>query len=103
MLEQFDRFAVSLGGAGGKVGALTEDPAAEVLLLGTSFSEVNGAAALAFALARPVRAVLEPGASGLPALHEVAEELRLGTRARVVVWEVVERGLFEADWADEVL
>jgi len=99
MLEQFDRFAVTLSDAAGNVGALTEDPAAEVLLLGTSFSVVNGAAALAFALARPVRAVLEPGASGLPALRAAAAELRQGTRARVVVWEIVERGLFEADWA----
>ncbi|MCA8950955.1 MAG: hypothetical protein KDE27_15735 [Planctomycetes bacterium] len=77
---------------------LPEDPATEVLLIGTSFAEANGAGALALALGRPVRAVIGFGASGFNGLHDLRDELREGTRAKVVVWEIVERGLFEARW-----
>jgi hypothetical protein len=80
-----------------------KDPAAPVLVLGASFAEENGVTALAFALQRPVRSYIRRGASCLGALRDAVPELRAGTKARVVVWELVERGLFEPAWQAPVL
>jgi len=75
-----------------------KDPAAEVLLIGTSFAVENGTQALTLALGRPVRAITAFGASGLPALQLARPEVVRGMRAKVVIWEIVERGLLEEDW-----
>lgn len=103
LLVDREYYAVTLQGETGDRPAVVDDPAAEVLLLGTSFSEMNGAGALALALGRPVRAVIDYGAAGLAPLRAVAAELRAGTAAKVVVWEIVERGLFTVDWARQQL
>lgn len=75
-----------------------KDPNAEILVIGTSFSEENGANALSFALGRPVRTVIVRGAAGMKPLRAALAELQAGTKAKVVVWEMVERGFFEDVW-----
>lgn len=79
------------------------DPDAEVLVIGTSFSEENGMNALSLALGRAVRGVIVRGAQGMLPLREALAELRQGTKAKVVVWELVERGMFEGAWLDPKL
>jgi hypothetical protein len=76
---------------------------AEVLLLGASFAEDNGAAALSFWLGRPLRTSIRYGATGLASLQAALPELRAGTKAKVVVWDIVERGFFNAEWLDPKL
>ena len=98
LIERRDYYDVWLIEGSERSNPLVDDPAAEVLLLGTSFSESNGAGALALALGRPVRVISELGASGLRPLRRVVDELRQGTRAKVVIWELVERGLLEIDY-----
>ncbi|MBL9076570.1 MAG: hypothetical protein JNL08_03650 [Planctomycetes bacterium] len=73
---------------------------AEIVVAGTSFSEENGWKALSLALGRPVRAVLERGAGGTAPARELLRLLDAGLRPRLVVWEFVERGLFEDEWQD---
>lgn len=80
-----------------------KDPAAPVLLIGTSFAEENGLNALSLMLGRPVRGVIVRGASGFSPLRAALAELKQGTRAKVVVWEMVERGFFTAEWFDPKL
>lgn len=75
------------------------DRDATVWLVGTSFADANGAAALALQLGRPIRWTIRFGASGLASLRAALPELRSKTRAKVVVWEIVERGYFSAEWA----
>lgn len=79
------------------------DPNAEVLVIGTSFSEENGRSALSLFLGRPVRSVIVRGAAGMKPLRAALEELQKGTRAKVVVWEMVERGQFESVWLEPKL
>jgi hypothetical protein len=72
---------------------------ATVLLAGTSFSLENGATALQYALARPVRSVVRLGAAGTNALGEAVHLLATGEcKAKVLVWEFVERGYLEPAW-----
>jgi hypothetical protein len=71
---------------------------AEILVAGTSFSEENGWKALSLALGRPVRAVLERGAGGTEPARAVVRLLEQGVRPKLVIWEIVERGLFEEEW-----
>ncbi|MFY9343614.1 MAG: hypothetical protein WAT39_14050 [Planctomycetota bacterium] len=80
-----------------------KDPAAEILLIGASFAEENGANAIALWLGRPLRVNIHYGATGLASLREVLPELRAGTKAKVVVWEIVERGIFDPAWRDQRL
>ena len=74
------------------------DRDATVWLLGTSFADANGAAALTLQLGRPIRWTIRFGASGLGSLRAALPELRHKTRAKVVVWEIVERGYFLEEW-----
>jgi alginate O-acetyltransferase complex protein AlgJ len=87
----------------GLVGMYGDDPDAEILVIGTSFSEENGMNALSLSLGRAVRGVIVRGAQGMLPLREALAELRRGTKAKVVVWELVERGMFEGDWLDPAL
>jgi hypothetical protein len=74
-------------------------PQATVLLAGTSFSIENGSTALQFALERPVRLVTRLGAAGTNALGEALHLLETGEcKAKVLVWEFVERGYLEPAW-----
>ncbi|MCA8977239.1 MAG: hypothetical protein KDC98_21130, partial [Planctomycetes bacterium] len=100
LAEEREFYTALLSDVGGvKIDPLVDDPATDVVLLGTSFSETNGAGALALALGRPVRAIINHGASGVASLREFQDELRQGTEARLVVWEIIERGLFEVQWS----
>jgi alginate O-acetyltransferase complex protein AlgJ len=87
----------------GAVGMFGKDQDAEVLVIGTSFAEENGMVSLSLALSRPVRANIIRGAAGILPLQASLAELRAGTKAKVVVWELVERGLFEGFWLDPKL
>ncbi len=80
-----------------------DDPDAEVLVVGTSFSEENGMKALSLMLGRPVRATIVRGADGMAPIHKAMQEMAAGTRAKIVVWELVERGFLEAVWRDPKL
>ena len=72
---------------------------ARVLQAGTSFSGDNGAAALRLVLGRPVETELVPGADGLQPLAECLRRAAAEPgRYRVLVWEIVERGLFSGAW-----
>lgn len=96
-------FGVERIGAAGSSATFRKDPDAEILVVGSSFADENGLTALTFALGRPVRATIIHGAAGILPLKEVMTELRQGTRAKVVVWEIVERGLFNGFWLDPKL
>jgi hypothetical protein len=79
------------------------DPAASVLQLGASATRENGMVALSFFLGRPVRAIVRTGAVGIEPLRAALPELRGGTRAKVVVWDLVERGFSKPEWQDPKL
>ena len=72
-----------------------------VALAGSSFSAENGKDAVAFALGRAIdgRGV-HKGASALQGMAETLDRIERGeSRARVLVWEFVERGWLEGVWA----
>ena len=72
---------------------------ARVLQAGTSFSGDNGTAALTLVLGRPVEAEVIPGAAGLAPLAECLRRAAAEPgRYRVLVWEIVERGMFSGAW-----
>ena len=96
-------YGVNLRTPNGAVTLDGHDPAAEVLVIGTSFSEENGRSALSLFLGRPVRSVIVRGAAGMKPLRAALDELQKGTRAKVVVWEMVERGQFEPVWLEPKL
>jgi alginate O-acetyltransferase complex protein AlgJ len=75
---------------------------AEILHAGTSFAAENGRHALAFALQRPVRSGIEMGAAGLRPIRGAVTDLeaRGAGSIKLVVWEIVERGLDEDVWSD---
>lgn len=77
-----------------------DDADAEILVIGTSFSEENGLKALSLCLGRRVRGVIERGADGMKPLRSALPELARGTRAKIVIWELVERGFLEPVWMD---
>jgi len=103
LIERREIYGSRLLTPAGPVPMNGDDPDAEVLLIGTSFSQANGSAALAFHLGRPVRGVIIRGAQGMLPLRAALDELRSGTRAKVVVWELVERGMFQGAWLDPEL
>ena len=79
-----------------------DTPDAEVVVAGTSFAIENGWKALSVALGRPVRAVEARGAGGTEPIRTVLRQLDdpAVARPRLVIWEIVERGLFEPEWRD---
>lgn len=103
LAEQRQYYGVELVRDGRAVAMFGDDPDAAILLIGTSFSEENGMNALSLALGRPVRGQIIRGAQGMKPLEAALAELRGGTRAKVVVWEMVERGWFEGAWLDPKL
>ena len=98
LAETRDYYGVELRLPTGTVAMDGKDPNASVLWLGTSFSEENGANAAALFLGRPLRTLIARGAVGMQPLRQAQDELQRGTKAKVVVWELVERGLFDAVW-----
>jgi SGNH hydrolase-like domain, acetyltransferase AlgX len=99
LAEPMERHEVDFVTPTGRAPIDGNDRDATVWLLGTSFADANGAAALALQLGRPIRWTIRFGASGLGSLRAALPELRHKTRARVVVWEIVERGYFSEEWA----
>jgi hypothetical protein len=97
--ESMEAYAVQCVTPQGNTPINGDDIDAPVWLLGTSFANANGAAALALQLGRPIRWTIRFGASGLGALRVALPELQSKTRAKVIVWEIVERGYFSAEWA----
>jgi hypothetical protein len=85
---------------GGQTRPLFGDADAEVWVAGTSFSEENGWKALSLALGRPVRTVMARGAGGVEPARTLLRELAAGARPKLVVWEIVERGLLEDEWRE---
>lgn len=77
-----------------------KDQDAPVLELGASFAEENGRNATALFLGRPIRTIIKKGPTGMNALQAALPELRAGTKAKVVIWDLVERGLFAPGWFD---
>jgi SGNH hydrolase-like domain, acetyltransferase AlgX len=103
LAETRDYYGLNLRTPGGTVAMDGKDPAARVLWIGTSFSEENGANAAALFLGRPLRTVIARGAVGMKPLRLALDELRAGTAAKVVVWELVERGMFDPVWREPKL
>ena len=102
LAEQREYYGVQLLSPAGPVAMRGDDVDAEVLLVGTSFSEENGMSALSLHLGRPVRGTIMRGAQGMKPLLAALDELRGsdGAKAKIVVWELVERGMFEGAWLD---
>ncbi len=98
LAEPHEYYGVELVTPTGRVGMFGTDESAPVWLIGTSFSRENGANAIALHLGRPIRTTIVMGASGLEALREAWPAIRPGQRAKVVVWEIVERSYFSAEW-----
>ncbi len=103
LTELREYYGAELMGPGGSVGMFGKDPDAEILVIGSSFAEENGLVSLSLGLARSVRANIIRGAAGILPLRATLDELQKGTKAKVVVWEIVERGLFEGFWLDPKL
>jgi alginate O-acetyltransferase complex protein AlgJ len=98
LAETRDYHGIALREGGRSLPLYGDSKDAEILVAGTSFSEENGWKALSLALGRPVRAVLERGAGGTEPARAVVRELERGARPKLVIWEFVERGLFEDEW-----
>ncbi|MCK5944962.1 MAG: hypothetical protein KAI24_23445, partial [Planctomycetes bacterium] len=98
LTEQRDYYGLEVRGPQGARPMTGADPAAEVWLAGTSFAEENGMEAISFALGRPLFAVLRRGAPGLESLRDALGRIEAGARPKVLVWEIVERGLFADAW-----
>lgn len=100
--EALDFYAVVPGPGAPALRLDGEDPDAEILLVGTSYSDVNGLKALMLALGRPIRMVQENGAASITPMRRALAELREPGRPRpkLVIWEIVERGFFEEPWRD---
>lgn len=103
LAEVREYYGLELTTPNGKVAMDGKDPDAEVWLLGTSFSEENGANAVSLFLGRPLRTTIVRGAVGMAPLRAALPELRAGTKAKVVVWELVERGIFDPVWREPKL
>jgi hypothetical protein len=101
--EVKEYYGVEMKGPAGFTAMDGKDADAEVLLVGASFAEDNGAVALATWLGRPIRTSIRFGATGLASLRAALPELRAGTKAKVVVWDIVERGFFSPEWQDPKL
>lgn len=72
-----------------------------IALAGTSFSGENGAAAFAWALGRVIddRVIMVGAGSIAPMQAVLGRMVARPGRVRLVVWEMVERGVLEGDWA----
>ncbi|HLQ38870.1 MAG TPA: hypothetical protein VK348_13760 [Planctomycetota bacterium] len=101
LMETKEYYGLSvLAADGARIPIKTLGASAAIALAGSSFSQGNGAAAVTFFLHRPVddRGV-HSGASAFRGLREVFDRLRDGTgKARLVLWEFVERAVLEDDW-----
>lgn len=99
-VEPFDSYRVAAVDPQDRLLLDGKDPAASILLVGTSYTDANGLQALMLALGRSIRVVQENGATSLVpmqrALHDLADPAQ--PRPQLVVWEIVERGFLEDGW-----
>ena len=100
LAEQREYYGLEARLPSGAVAMDGKAPDAPVLLVGASFALENGIQALSLFLQRPVRGHLERGESGMQPLRDALRELQAGTTAKVVVWELIERGFFDPAWED---
>ncbi|MFK7741493.1 MAG: hypothetical protein AB8H80_14340 [Planctomycetota bacterium] len=109
LAEERNYFGVDLVDGAASVPMYGDDPNAEVLLIGTSFSEENGMSAISFTLGRAIRGHIIRGAQGMKPLQAALRDLRAAAadgaapKPKLVVWEMVERGWFEGAWLDPKL
>ncbi|HEB53773.1 MAG TPA: hypothetical protein ENI87_11025 [bacterium] len=104
LAERRDYYGIETKRGGGARALRGEDPAAEVLLVGTSFAEEGGLAALTFALGRDVYGCIDKGAVAIAPMQRAVRELADGVaRPRVVVWQIVERGFGAVEWREPKL
>ena len=68
--------------------------------MGTSFARENGANSVSLHLGRPIRTTIVIGASGLEAMAAARPGIRPGMKAKVVLWEIVERGYYDPQWRE---
>lgn len=101
--EVRDYYGANLVTKTGTKGLFGEAPDAEVYLAGTSFSKANGMVAVTMGLGRPVHLITNSGATGLGPIRNALKLLRSGKKPKLVIWEIVERGLFDAAWQDPKL
>lgn len=95
---------VLLGGETGANAASEMDrlrAGSPIALAGTSFSGENGAAAYAFALRRVIddRIIMVGAGSISPMQAVLGRTVAEPGRVRLVVWEIVERGVLAGEWA----
>jgi len=100
LAEQRDHYGLEVRGAGAAVPMFGKDAGSEVWLSGTSFADANGMEAVSFALGRAIYAVTQRGAPGLAPMQQLLDEIEAGARPKVVIWEIIERGFFSAQWSD---
>lgn len=98
LAESREYYGVELVTPTGRIGMDGKDESAAVWMVGASFAMENGANAIALHLGRPMRTTIAFGASGLEAMREALPGIRPGMRAKVVLWEIVERGYFAPEW-----
>lgn len=103
LTELREYYGLDIERGGGFVAMDGKDPAAPILHLGASFAHENGSSGMALFLGRPVRSIIRFGAVGFDPLRVALPELRAGTRAKVVVWDIVERGFFAPGWREPKL
>ena len=99
-VEPFDSYAVAAVDPQDRLVLDGKDPAASILLVGTSYTDANGLQALMLALGRSIRVVQENGATSLVPMQRALRELAdpAQPRPQLVVWEIVERGFLEDGW-----
>lgn len=95
-------YTVGVAAPTGPVALTWDDNDARIVLAGTSFSE-SGKHALALVLGRKVHARHHHGAAGIDGIADVLEVLPTLRDAKVVVWEIVERGFHEEGWREPSL
>jgi hypothetical protein len=99
LCEEREYYGLEIDRGGVFVAMDGNDQEAPVLHLGASFAHENGYTGIAAFLGRQVRKHIRFGAVGIDPLRIALPELRAGTKAKVVIWDVVERGFFAAEWS----
>ena len=100
LAESREFYGLELVTPTGRVGMFGTDESAPVWLVGTSFAHENGANAFALQHGRAIRTTIAFGASGLEAMAAARPGIRPGMKAKVVLWEIVERGYFDPQWRE---
>lgn len=100
LAEERQYYGVDVVTAERRIPVLGDDDSAEIVHVGTSFALDNGRVAISYALGRPTRAFITPGASGILPLRDALAAIQAGLRPKLVLWEIVERGSVEQIWKE---